>query len=72
MSSTLSCLAMATTTISAGSSGFCSRTRSTLKGKLPFYVGGEECFCSREWVGPPVAGDFGALDREALEQAHLS
>ena len=52
--------------------GFLQQNRSTLKGKLPFYVGGEECFCSREWVGPPVAGDFGALDREALEQADLS
>jgi 7,8-dihydropterin-6-yl-methyl-4-(beta-D-ribofuranosyl)aminobenzene 5'-phosphate synthase len=52
--------------------GFLKQNRGTLKAKLPFYVGGEECFCSREWVGPPVAGDFGALDREALEQADLS
>ena len=52
--------------------GFLQQNRGTLKGKLPFYVGGEECFCSREWVGPPVAGDFGALDREALEKANLS
>jgi 7,8-dihydropterin-6-yl-methyl-4-(beta-D-ribofuranosyl)aminobenzene 5'-phosphate synthase len=36
------------------------------------YIGGEECFCSREWVGPPVRGNFGALDRQALEQANLA
>jgi 7,8-dihydropterin-6-yl-methyl-4-(beta-D-ribofuranosyl)aminobenzene 5'-phosphate synthase len=35
-------------------------------------VGGEECFCSREWTGPPVRGNFGALDRKALEEANLS
>ena len=52
--------------------GFLQQNRGALKAKLPFYVGGEECFCSREWVGPPVAGDFGALDREALQQADLS
>ena len=52
--------------------GFLQQNWGTLKSKLPFYVGGEECFCSREWAGPPVAGDYGALDREALEQADLS
>ena len=43
-----------------------------LKPKLPLYIGGEECFCAREWVGPPVSGDFGVLDRQALEQADLA
>jgi 7,8-dihydropterin-6-yl-methyl-4-(beta-D-ribofuranosyl)aminobenzene 5'-phosphate synthase len=43
-----------------------------LKPKLPLYIGGEECFCAREWVGPPVSGNFGALDRQALEQADLA
>jgi 7,8-dihydropterin-6-yl-methyl-4-(beta-D-ribofuranosyl)aminobenzene 5'-phosphate synthase len=51
--------------------GFLQQNRGRLKAGLPFYVGGEECFCSREWVGPPVRGDFGALDRQALEQANL-
>jgi 7,8-dihydropterin-6-yl-methyl-4-(beta-D-ribofuranosyl)aminobenzene 5'-phosphate synthase len=52
--------------------GFLQQNKETLKAKLPFYVGGEECFCSREWVGPPVPGNFGALDRQALEQANLT
>jgi 7,8-dihydropterin-6-yl-methyl-4-(beta-D-ribofuranosyl)aminobenzene 5'-phosphate synthase len=33
---------------------------------LPFYVGGEDAFCAREWVAPPVKGNFGAIDRDAL------
>jgi 7,8-dihydropterin-6-yl-methyl-4-(beta-D-ribofuranosyl)aminobenzene 5'-phosphate synthase len=52
--------------------GFLQQNKDRLKAKLPFYVGGEECFCSREWVGPPVRGNFGALDRQALEQANLT
>ena len=36
--------------------GFLQQYNGTLKPKLPLYVGGEECFCSREWVGPPVEG----------------
>ena len=52
--------------------GFLQQSKGRLKAKLPFYVGGEECFCSREWVGPPVPGNFGALDRHALEQADLA
>src|SRR6478752_1673459 len=52
--------------------GFLQQNEETLKAKLPFYVGGEECFCSREWVGPPVSGNFGALDRQTLEQADLT
>jgi 7,8-dihydropterin-6-yl-methyl-4-(beta-D-ribofuranosyl)aminobenzene 5'-phosphate synthase len=43
-----------------------------LKAGLPLYVGGEECFCSREWTAPPVRGDFGALDRKALEKADVA
>jgi 7,8-dihydropterin-6-yl-methyl-4-(beta-D-ribofuranosyl)aminobenzene 5'-phosphate synthase len=55
-----------------GLAGFLQQNKGKLKAKLPFYVGGEECFCSREWVGPPVPGNFGALDRQALEQANLA
>jgi hypothetical protein len=36
------------------------------------YVGGEEAFCSREWTAPPVRGDFGALDRKAVENANVT
>ena len=52
--------------------GFLRKHKSRLKSKLPFYVGGEDCFCSRQWTGPPVRGDFGALDRQALKEANLS
>jgi 7,8-dihydropterin-6-yl-methyl-4-(beta-D-ribofuranosyl)aminobenzene 5'-phosphate synthase len=52
--------------------GFLQRHKSRLKPKLPLYVGGEDCFCSRQWTGPPVRGDFGALDRRALKDANLS
>ena len=52
--------------------GFLQKNKGELKAKLPFYIGGEECFCSREWVGPPVRGNFGALDRQVLEQAKLT
>ena len=52
--------------------GFLRKHQSRLKPKLPLYVGGEDCFCSRQWTGPPVRGDFGALDRQALKDANLS
>jgi 7,8-dihydropterin-6-yl-methyl-4-(beta-D-ribofuranosyl)aminobenzene 5'-phosphate synthase len=51
--------------------GFLQQNRGKLKAKLPLYIGGEECFCSREWMGPPVPGNFGTLDRQALEEAKL-
>lgn len=52
--------------------GFLRKHKSRLKSKLPLYVGGEDCFCTRQWTGPPVRGDFGALDRQALKDANLS
>lgn len=52
--------------------GFLHQNRSKLRANLPFYVGGEDCFCAREWVAPPVRGNFGTLDRQALEQASLA
>jgi 7,8-dihydropterin-6-yl-methyl-4-(beta-D-ribofuranosyl)aminobenzene 5'-phosphate synthase len=52
--------------------GFLRHYQGRLKAGLPLYVGGEECFCSREWTGPPVPGNFGALDRNALEKANLA
>jgi 7,8-dihydropterin-6-yl-methyl-4-(beta-D-ribofuranosyl)aminobenzene 5'-phosphate synthase len=51
--------------------GFLQSNNGKLKPKLPIYVGGEAAFCSREWTAPPVRGDFGALDRRALENANL-
>jgi 7,8-dihydropterin-6-yl-methyl-4-(beta-D-ribofuranosyl)aminobenzene 5'-phosphate synthase len=55
-----------------GLAGFLRQNNGKLKAKLPIYVGGEEAFCSREWTAPPVRGDFGALDRRALEIADLT
>jgi 7,8-dihydropterin-6-yl-methyl-4-(beta-D-ribofuranosyl)aminobenzene 5'-phosphate synthase len=55
-----------------GLAGFLKQNSGKLKAKLPIYVGGEEAFCSREWTAPPVRGDFGALDRKALENADLT
>ena len=55
-----------------GLAGFLRQGKDKLKAKLPLYVGGEDCFCSREWVAPPVRGNFGTLDRKALEQANLT
>ena len=52
--------------------GFLRANNGKLKAKLPIYIGGEEAFCSREWTAPPVRGDFGALDRKALEDANLT
>jgi ribonuclease BN (tRNA processing enzyme) len=52
--------------------GFLQKHKSRLKPKLPLYLGGEDCFCSRQWTGPPVRGAFGALDRQALKKANLS
>jgi 7,8-dihydropterin-6-yl-methyl-4-(beta-D-ribofuranosyl)aminobenzene 5'-phosphate synthase len=54
-----------------GLAGFLRANNGKLKGKLPIYIGGEEAFCSREWTAPPVRGDFGALDRKAIEDANL-
>src|SRR5215471_13866114 len=50
-----------------GLAGFLREHHGKLKTRLPIYIGGEEAFCSREWTAPPVRGDFGALDRKALE-----
>jgi 7,8-dihydropterin-6-yl-methyl-4-(beta-D-ribofuranosyl)aminobenzene 5'-phosphate synthase len=55
-----------------GLAGFLRQNNGKLKAKLPIYVGGEEAFCAREWTASPVRGDFGALDRKALENADLT
>jgi len=55
-----------------GLAGFLQEYNRVLKPKLPLYIGGEECFCAREWVGPPVSGNFGVLDRRVLEQTDLT
>jgi 7,8-dihydropterin-6-yl-methyl-4-(beta-D-ribofuranosyl)aminobenzene 5'-phosphate synthase len=55
-----------------GLAGFLRQNNGRLRAKIPFYVGGEECFCSREWTAPPLKGNFGAIDRQALEDADVS
>jgi 7,8-dihydropterin-6-yl-methyl-4-(beta-D-ribofuranosyl)aminobenzene 5'-phosphate synthase len=48
--------------------GFLSATKGQLKNKLPFFVGGEDCFCTRT---SPTGGRYGALDRQAILNADL-
>jgi 7,8-dihydropterin-6-yl-methyl-4-(beta-D-ribofuranosyl)aminobenzene 5'-phosphate synthase len=51
-----------------GMVGFLKAHKDALKSKLPFYVGGEDCFCIRR----TAIGNFGALDRKAILDADLS
>ncbi len=51
-----------------GMVGFLNANKGALKAKMPFYVGGEDCFCIRRNPG----GQFGALDRKAIMDADLS
>jgi 7,8-dihydropterin-6-yl-methyl-4-(beta-D-ribofuranosyl)aminobenzene 5'-phosphate synthase len=48
--------------------GFLDASKGRLRQGIPLYVGGEECFCARQWSGPPQPGDFGVLDRPAIER----
>ena len=53
----------------AGLVGFLAAIKGRLKTNPPFFVGGEDCFCSREFGR---GGNMGALDRNALRDADLS
>ncbi|MBK7658527.1 MAG: MBL fold metallo-hydrolase [Betaproteobacteria bacterium] len=54
-----------------GMVGFLAAHRAKLRKGLPFYLGGEECFCTRE-TGPAASpSNFGSLDRNAMAQAGL-
>jgi len=55
-----------------GMVGFLSATQEQRKPKLPLYIGGEECFCSRQFTVGPTPLNFGALDRKAIAEADLS
>ncbi len=55
-----------------GMAGFLKANQGRLKAGLPFYLGGEECFCARELNVPGEAGSFGALDRDAIKAAGLT
>lgn len=54
-----------------GLNGFLAQHKGKLARGLPFYVGGEECFCTREAGVGDSAGDFGALDRQAIADVGL-
>jgi len=49
--------------------GFLAANKSKLKKNLPFFVGGEDCFCTRT-TGKDA--QYGALDRKAITDADLS
>jgi len=51
-----------------GMVGFLSANQGKLKKGVPFFVGGEDCFCTRE----TAAGQYGSLDRKAILDADLS
>ncbi|MCX8113986.1 MAG: MBL fold metallo-hydrolase [Burkholderiaceae bacterium] len=55
-----------------GMVGFLEANKGKLRSGLPFYLGSEECFCTRELNVPGEAGSFGALDREAIRSAGLT
>lgn len=55
-----------------GLNGFLEAHRGRLKADLPFVLGGEECFCTREGGIGANVGSFGALDRAAIAQAKLA
>lgn len=54
-----------------GMVGFLGAHGKELKPGLPFYIGGEECFCSRETGPADAPSNFGALDRRAIAAAGL-
>ena len=53
-----------------GMVGFLAANKGRLKKNLPLFVGGEDCFCTREAIANN--GQFGALDRRAIMDAELS
>ncbi|HMK71429.1 MAG TPA: MBL fold metallo-hydrolase [Xanthobacteraceae bacterium] len=52
-----------------GLAGFLKATRSRLKDKLPFFVGGEDCFCTR--MITTNGAQYGSLDRQAIVDSNL-
>lgn len=55
-----------------GMVGFLDAHKGRLKSGLPFYLGSEECFCTRELNVPGEGGGFGVLDRDAIRTAGLT
>ncbi|WP_088284380.1 MBL fold metallo-hydrolase [Ideonella sp. A 288] len=55
-----------------GMVGLLQANKGKLKAGLPFYLGGEECFCTRELNVTGDPGSFGALDRQSIQDAGLT
>jgi 7,8-dihydropterin-6-yl-methyl-4-(beta-D-ribofuranosyl)aminobenzene 5'-phosphate synthase len=51
--------------------GFLRANTGKLKAHIPLYLGGEECFCTRELTIGGQVNNFGALDRKALAEANV-
>jgi len=51
-----------------GMVGFLAETKGRLKKQMPFFVGGEDCFCTRT---SPNGGQYGTVDRQAILDADL-
>ena len=51
-----------------GLMGLLAASKGRLKPDLPLFVGGEDCFCTRQ---TPPGGDFGSLDRPGILAAGL-
>lgn len=54
-----------------GMAGYLAEHGGKMKSALPFYVGGEECFCARETGPADNPRNFGVLDRGAIARAGL-
>ena len=54
-----------------GMVGFLQAHGARLRKALPFYLGGEECFRTREGGIGPGVGNFGSLDRQAIRDAGI-
>jgi 7,8-dihydropterin-6-yl-methyl-4-(beta-D-ribofuranosyl)aminobenzene 5'-phosphate synthase len=52
-----------------GLTGFLAAGKGRFKPGLPFFTGGEDCFCTREFIN---GADFGVLDRKAILDAGLT
>ncbi len=52
-----------------GLSGFLTATQGKLKPGLPFFVGGEDCFCQRQYSN---GGDYGVIDRPQILASGLT
>jgi 7,8-dihydropterin-6-yl-methyl-4-(beta-D-ribofuranosyl)aminobenzene 5'-phosphate synthase len=51
-----------------GLAGFLAASKGRLKRNLPFFIGGEDCFCTRMYSN---GGQYGALDRRAIVDANM-